>query len=156
PETLLAQNPTAKLLKQIIDKDGTEAALARLQQLAASDKSILEQSHSLTHLIGRVSYDHYGSAAVAFQHCNQTFESGCYHGVLEGYLKKSQTLKPADVATLCDIASGNGEQRANLRFQCVHGMGHGLSLYFDHDLNRTLTNCDYLRSDWDRTSCYGG
>src|SRR6266550_9592733 len=43
-----------------------------------------------------------------------------------------------------------------LRFQCVHGMGHGLMMVYDHDLPRALGGCDLLSEGWDRESCYGG
>ena len=41
-------------------------------------------------------------------------------------------------------------------FQCVHGMGHGLTMFHGHDLPRALTDCDLLSDGWDRESCYGG
>jgi len=153
--TLLAQNPSAVLLKQVIEREGTEAALARLEALVAADPSILGQSHTLVHFIGRASFDRYGSAQKAFPHCRQTFESGCYHGVLEAHLKQSNALTERDVAPICEETTG-ADSTANLRFQCVHGLGHGLSLYFEHDLVRALGYCDFLKSEWDRQSCYGG
>src|SRR4029079_17845703 len=42
------------------------------------------------------------------------------------------------------------------RFQCVHGMGHGLEMVYAHDLKKALTGCDLLTDWWDRHSCYSG
>ena len=43
----------------------------------------------------------------------------------------------------------------NLHFQCIHGLGHGLTLFFNHNLLRPLRYCDYLDATWAQ-SCYGG
>ncbi|MGH7582571.1 MAG: hypothetical protein ACREL5_05045, partial [Gemmatimonadales bacterium] len=43
-----------------------------------------------------------------------------------------------------------------LRFQCVHGEGHGFDMMANWDLPTALKHCDWLRTAWDRQSCYGG
>ncbi len=43
-----------------------------------------------------------------------------------------------------------------LRFQCVHGIGHGLTMFYAHNSAAGVGGCDLLREHWDRESCYGG
>src|SRR5262245_31870282 len=151
----LAKDPTFLTLQEILRKQGTEKALQRLEELAASDRGVLGQSHQLAHALGRYSFSYYRDAAVAFGHCRETFESGCYHGVLEGYFGSLKEVTRADVATLCDRASAKAVGSI-LRFQCVHGLGHGLSGHFHGDIPRALSFCDALPTAWDQTSCHSG
>ena len=87
--------------------------------------------------------------------CRDDWQSGCYHGVLEAYFLSQPTVGQAQVAAVC-----NGQIKADekliLKFQCVHGLGHGLMMYLDHNLPKALQYCDYQAADWDRQSCYGG
>jgi hypothetical protein len=60
-----------------------------------------------------------------------------------------------DIQAFCQPFKGPGSSRWIL-FQCVHGMGHGLTMFYEHDLPKALTACDLLVEGWDRESCYGG
>jgi hypothetical protein len=143
------------MLKATLEKQGTAAALDQLERLAAADSAILGDGHPLAHALGRFSFTHYGSASKAFSQCKELFQSGCYHGVLEAYFIANPDFTGQDVAGLCStLVTGN--QTTFVKFQCVHGLGHGLTMYFEHDIFDALKYCDYLPTTWDRESCYGG
>jgi hypothetical protein len=152
-EEELAKDPVYQSLQQLLSKQGTEAAIARLQQLVA-DPAVLRMAHPYAHALGRFSFSHYGGASEAFQHCTADFASGCYHGVLEEYLKTRPVLEAKDIVSLC--GSGIATPDIFVKFQCLHGLGHGLTLLYQHDIFKALQYCDYLGADWDRQSCYGG
>jgi hypothetical protein len=141
--------------ERIIQTQGTEQALDALQQLSSADPDVRHYSHPYTHHIGKFTFTHYKDAATAFAHCKDTFWSGCYHGVLEGYVSQFPNLAPKDIASVC---SGVEDARRPIfmKFQCVHGLGHGLTMHFQHDLFKSLTYCDALPTTWDQESCYGG
>lgn len=141
--------------ERIIHTQGTEQALDTLQQLAAVDPDVRHYSHPYTHHIGKVSFAHYKDAPTAFAHCKDTFWSGCYHGVLEGYVSQYPNLAPKDIATVCSGVK-DPNRPTFMKFQCVHGLGHGLTMHFQHDLFKSLTYCDALPTTWDQESCYGG
>lgn len=144
-----------KQLEHILKTQGTEQALTVLEQLAAQDPDVLRDAHSYAHHLGRTSFSHYQDAATAFSHCRNTFWSGCYHGVLEGYLRNLPRVEPKDIATLCQT-SIDAQQSTFLEYQCLHGLGHGLTMYFQHNVPKALSFCDALRTNWERQSCYGG
>ncbi len=144
-----------QVLERIVRTEGTEQALDTLQQLSSVDPDVRHYSHPYTHHIGKVTFAHYTDAATAFAHCKDTFWSGCYHGVLEGYVSQFPNLAPDDIASVC--AGVQDPQRPIfMKFQCVHGLGHGLTMHFHHDLFKALTFCDALPTAWDQESCYGG
>ena len=141
--------------ERIIRTQGTEQALDTLQRLSSVDPEVRHYSHPYTHHIGKVSFAHYKDAATAFAHCKDTFWSGCYHGVLEGYVSQFPNLKPEDIAGVCGGVK-DPRRPIFMKFQCVHGLGHGLTMHFRHDLFKALTYCNALPTSWDQESCYGG
>jgi hypothetical protein len=142
-------------LQTVLREQGTSAALTKLEEMTVSDPSLLSQAHDVAHALGKYSFKHYGDAATAFSHCRETFQSGCYHGVMEAHFEANPTVDRVALGKLC---SGGimADQVLTLRFQCLHGLGHGLTFHFEHDLVKALAHCDYLPSTWDQGSCYGG
>lgn len=41
-------------------------------------------------------------------------------------------------------------------FNCLHGLGHGLTIRFDQDIFKALPFCTALGKLWEQQSCYGG
>src|ERR1041384_6515640 len=60
----------------------------------------------------------------AYASCNELFQSGCYHGVIQAYFAYEGT----DCANVVGLCRDHAEMRDSdwLHFQCVHGIGHGL------------------------------
>jgi hypothetical protein len=75
--------------------------------------------------------------------------------VIQAYFEARPEVTQPEVEGLCQPFKGPTQSRWVL-FQCVHGMGHGLTMFHAHDLPRALTDCDLLSDGWDRESCYGG
>jgi hypothetical protein len=153
--TAVANVPTAQTLLQLVREQGTSQALTRLEELANTDQAVLSEAHNYAHLIGKFSYSYYKDGPKAFGQCRELFQSGCYHGVLEAYFAATPNFGAREVVALCDQAVAQGSAMI-VRFQCLHGMGHGLTSSFEHDIFKALQYCDYLTSDWDRSSCHGG
>ena len=64
-------------------------------------------------------------------------------------------MDSARAVQLCNEIASEEKDRW-LRFQCVHGIGHGFEMAWNWDLPKALKGCDWLRTSWDRYSCYGG
>jgi hypothetical protein len=130
-------------------------AMRALASLAVLDLDANREGHVFAHGIGMAAGRGGGDIAKMFAQCDESNQSGCYHGVLQSYLMAAKKLGPAEVNAVCQPFRGPKADRW-LLFQCVHGTGHGLTMYYDHDLPRALTDCGYLIEGWDRTSCYAG
>jgi len=142
-------------LEKILRTQGTEHALATLDTLTRQDPDVLRDAHPYTHHLGRASFAYYKDVAEAFAHCREMFWSGCYHGVLEGYLRSLPEVRADTIAAVC-TREIDAWQSTFLQYQCLHGLGHGLTLYFDYQLPTALEGCDALASPWERESCYSG
>lgn len=161
PETCRTQSFEAKIrcyqmhLETVLQLEGTEQALTVLEQITSQDPDALREAHPLVHHIGQRSFARYGTAPLALSHCRDVFWSGCYHGVLQGFLSSLPVIEPQHILPLCPT-SETVSAYSFQRYNCLHGLGHGLTIQFQYDLLKSLAFCDALLGSWDRESCYGG
>jgi len=134
---------------------GVANAVATLDTLIASDRDVSRRAHDYAHGIGIEAYGRYPDIVSTFTACGEAASSGCRHGFIQAYFESRDRMATPDVQSFCQPFKAPGSSRWIL-FQCVHGMGHGLTMFYEHDLPRALTACDQLLDNWDRESCYGG
>jgi hypothetical protein len=130
-------------------------AMGALAHLGELDIDVKRDGHVYAHGIGIAGGKRGGDIAATFAMCDPSNQSGCYHGVIQAYFAAASSIGPKEVNSLCEPFRGPDSDRW-IRFQCVHGEGHGFEMIYDHDLNKSLTGCDMLSDPWDQTSCYGG
>ncbi len=144
-----------KELIPLVDAGGPKLAMGALMQVAKGDRDVRGFGHVYAHAIGMHAFDADRNVERTFSSCTDAFQSGCYHGVIEAYFASSGRVDSSSVRQLCGPWSQPGVY-GWLRFQCVHGLGHGLTMHYAHDLVSALAGCDLLAESWDRESCYGG
>jgi hypothetical protein len=71
------------------------------------------------------------------------------------YVSQFPDVQPTDITSLCSDVKDR-HRPIFIKFQCVHGLGHGLTMHFQHDLATALRFCDARPTQWDQESCYGG
>jgi hypothetical protein len=147
----------ATAVVRIAEERDIEAAMAVVERIDATDG----EGHVLTHMVGIRGFRGAETVGESFAQCTPIHQSGCYHGVIQAYFAElSRAEGPRGVTTgrldaLCAPYSGPDGDRW-LRFQCLHGIGHGVMLVHENHLPRALQACDLLTDAWDREVCYGG
>jgi hypothetical protein len=144
-----------KHLVPLVDRGGPKLAMGTLMQVANGDRDVRGFGHVYAHAIGIHAFDADKNVERTFSSCTDAFQSGCYHGVIEAYFANSGKVDSTSVTALCVPWSQPGVY-GWLRFQCAHGLGHGLTMHYEHNLVSALEGCDFLVESWDRESCYGG
>jgi len=131
-------------------------AMGTLDRIVHSDPSLILLGHPLAHALGYAVRSTPASATRLLSECDDRYQSGCYHGILQRYFDARMGLPLAQSVLLapCDGLRGTREQFR--LFDCLHGVGHGLMMYHGYDANASLKDCDRLASDWDQRSCYSG
>jgi hypothetical protein len=131
-------------------------AMGTLDYVVRSDKSLILLGHPLAHALGYAVRSTPATATRLLIQCDDRYQSGCYHGILQRYFDARIGMPIAQSVLLapCDGLRGTREQFR--LFDCLHGTGHGLMMYHRYDVNASLKDCDRLASDWDQRSCYGG
>lgn len=149
----------------LLESKSAKELLAELDDLGKTDSSILVQCHPITHSVGRSLYKKLSEEgkhiADVFQQCDHTCHSGCFHGAMERlFLSASQDghitpqILREKAPTICTSFEYGLE--GNLRFQCLHGLGHAILFFNNYNLTDSLKICDLLSIEWDASSCYGG
>lgn len=135
---------------------GIRPALDSLQTLARGDERIDLLGHQIAHALGRFAVAQRNYDASVFAECRPTFLSGCYHGVLEGWLAGHPGAGAASLRGLCTSPAMAGLPPYAFR-ECAHGLGHGLAGMHGHDLFAALPDCDVaLAGGLARRECYDG
>ncbi|MES2304569.1 MAG: hypothetical protein V4558_03640 [Gemmatimonadota bacterium] len=130
-------------------------AMQSLERLKTIDPDAAPNGHVFAHGIGISAEKGGGEITTIFGQCDESNESGCYHGVLQAYFSAAKSVTAVEVNAVCAPFRIKESDRW-LLFQCVHGAGHGLTMYYGHDVPRALKDCDYMPDEWGRRSCYAG
>jgi hypothetical protein len=147
----------AATLDARLEEGGPALALKLLDDLAARDADVRRDGHFYAHRIGISALKTPADVGRVFASCTPAYQSGCYHGVIQSYFMAEQsagrgvTTESADA--LCSDYRGT---RADLLFQCTHGLGHGLAILHKQELPDALASCDLLSRGDEREMCYAG
>lgn len=142
-------------LMPLVSSRGVKVAMGTLHRIGNHQPAVAANSHVYAHGVGITAGKLGGNVAETFASCTEIYQSGCYHGVIQAYFETVRSVDSSAVNTLCQTYAQAGGDRW-LRFQCVHGMGHGLTMFYAHNLPQALIGCDMLADGWDRESCFGG
>lgn len=140
--------------------------LALVEQYRNLDSEIEMNCHPITHSIGRYNYSITKNLGSAFEVCDLTCNSGCFHGVMERLFFNDDELQSGrkhltaeqmkdKVKDICN-QSNFINPTTSVIFQCLHGLGHAILYSLDYQYLEGFKVCDYLESDYEQTSCHGG
>jgi hypothetical protein len=131
-------------------------AMGTLDLIVHNDPSLVLLGHPLAHALGYAVRSTPATATRLLSECDDRYQSGCYHGILQRYFDARVGMPIAQKVLVapCDGLRGTREQFR--LFDCLHGTGHGLMMYHRYDVNASLNDCDRLAADWDQRSCYSG
>lgn len=158
-----AENRTScyqALLDDVLKTKGMDSGMTALTELATAEQVVRANSHMFAHSLGLAAFSTPAELAAVFTKCSPGFQSGCYHGVIQGYFLDLRRRSPGKAVGAEEVNALCRDFRADyskwLLFQCAHGLGHGLELIYSHDLPRALAGCDLVSSLSERPACYGG
>jgi hypothetical protein len=131
-------------------------AMGTLDLVVHKDQSLVLLGHPLAHALGYAVRSTSSTATRLLSECDDRYQSGCYHGILQRYFdaRMGMPIAQSVLVAPCDGLRGTREQFR--LYDCLHGTGHGLMMYHSYDVNASLKDCDRLTADWDQRSCYSG
>jgi cytochrome c553 len=140
----------------LVYADGASRALSILGRTMQTNKTVGLGCHRIAHRMGAAALKHYDEdVGLAFSKGDAVCSSGYYHGILERAFAGVPQSKLGETARkLC--SSGTIAHDDFLRFQCNHGLGHGLMLTTHYEMPLSLDTCDKLRGGYDVDACQGG
>jgi hypothetical protein len=133
---------------------GVRTALDSLQALVDRDSVLGFRGHELAHALGRFAMGERKQLSM-LRECTPIFQSGCFHGALEGYFLQGGTADAESVRQICPERPAPG-QRGYEVLECWHGLGHGLMVHFKGDFSQAVPLCDRLQPETARRECTDG
>jgi hypothetical protein len=134
---------------------GITAAMDSLDQVATADSSFVNDAHMIAHGLGRFAIANNRNDPSVLSKCRPTYQAGCYHGVLEGYMTSLPRVDAAATTQLCSKLLDNPSSRFD-GLQCAHGLGHGFLEAMKYKLSEALVACDAFSERDLQRECYDG
>jgi hypothetical protein len=145
-----------KYFDTVVKQDGSGSALAQLEKLNKQDGSVEAICHTVIHRIGHSALKFYGTVdkAIAAGNGSEICWSGYYHGVMEQYMAKFSDSELLRLMT--SICEPSDRPYSFDHYNCLHGLGHGLTIRFEQDIFKALPYCEAVTGGWEQQSCFGG
>jgi len=125
--------------------------------LSVYDKSDF-YCHHQAHRLGMFLYDVIGNLQESLLHADQRCGGAVFHGIVQNYLTTQvlvddKNLNNIDITQICS----NYDNTYSLqRWQCLHGLGHGLTEMYGYDVSTAVNRCDEFDSRLEQLSCSKG
>ena len=125
------------------------------------DEGVLDDCHLTAHYIGEANLaKHNFDAGQAFATCDFGCIEGCFHGVMEGYVRSDPDPSAVleRIGSMCkNVAPDDRTKKAVLlRGQCAHGLGHGLVAHGFVSIPQALEACQSIGDGHYARRCGGG
>lgn len=137
----------------LLEEQDPGTALRTLADDSESDEKLMSFCHDILHDLGHAAFEKHGSFEEAAKYQTDFCNSGYLHGVFEAYFETVDDPL-SEVGNLCD--SINQTKSKFEKWQCNHGIGHGIMYLTGGDLDESLQLCaDYLDGE-NIESCQNG
>jgi hypothetical protein len=144
----------AAVFRMVRAEGGVHTALDSLKSMTARDHDLQARGHELAHALGRFAMGERRDLAV-LRECTPIFQSGCFHGALEGWFLQGGTVDARTVGGICGTRPERGRPAYEV-LECWHGLGHGMMVRFSGDIAQALPLCDRLQTATARRECQDG
>lgn len=134
---------------------GVTRAMDSLQSLSVADTTFRNDGHMIAHSLGRFAIAKSHGDPSVLAECRPTFQAGCYHGVLEGYLSSLPKVDAHATTGLCNSLIKPDSSRFPAT-ECAHGLGHGFVEALGYNLAAALSACDVFGDDELKGECRDG
>lgn len=122
-----------------------------LRKSMKENAGVTASCHLLSHDIGHAAYRKYEEFGKAMLYKDEICNAGYIHGVIESYFSED-----SDITEKMRLVCGPYVTGAFTRWQCDHGIGHGLMFATNNDLPKALQLCETLSNEGSKHPCISG
>lgn len=146
--------------RKVAELFSKQFALKKILALFSANEQypeIYSRCHEVTHYLSRNEYKKTGSVAKVYAQCDSTCHGGCYHGVLEQYIKDKNLALGALRLEFPKVCGKIEDFATPLVFnECQHGLGHAAMFVTEMEVPNSLSLCDTLDSQNGQERCWSG
>lgn len=116
--------------------------------------------HPSGHPLGEFFSGYLGNVTLAISFNDPIMCGGSiYHGIIMNFMRTKllfNNMEPLDVEILKICPQDFDENPTITRWECIHGVGHGLTILYQYDVFSAVKRCDEFEKDWEKVSCSKG
>lgn len=141
-------------LESLAEKEGAEAAWKYLLKTYDTPKGVVGNPHDMAHLVGQLLFKERGFKGLST--CTPVFAFGCYHGLMEVAFDENDAKSYQENILKAEKSCEKlGGEENPAYWSCVHGMGHGIITFREHNTSLALNDCNLLKERMQHY-CYDG
>jgi len=149
-----------ELQRLVLYKEHPNSIMKTYYDLMDHYKKRYFSCHPESHDLAEFLYGYLGDVSLALDFNDPLMcGGGNYHGIVYSHLKSQVILndmdpQKVDISKICPNDPLNEQTIA--RWECIHGVGHGLTKINNFDVFPALERCEEFEKDWERVSCSKG
>lgn len=130
--------------RAVVKRDGVNAAVSDLKARFYRNEMSSLDCHYILHAIAFAQWEKTPAMTEAFVYGDALCLGGYYHGIVIRAADEEGTLGgPEVMRRACEPLIAQGKSVYDMS-KCAHGLGHGIMLSTNHDLERSLSFCATL------------
>ncbi len=114
--------------------------------------------HETAHHLGMWLYGYTGDINKSLSYAKMQCGGAVFHGIMQNYFMTKQlhgqSESQIEITKICPVDPEN--PNSMIRWQCLHGLGHGLMAYYNDNATAAVSHCDELAPGWEQLSCSKG
>jgi len=114
--------------------------------------------HEIGHHLGMWLNAYVGNVQEGLDLAKQQCGGSIFHGVIQNYLQiqkfKNTSINEIDIQEIC--SKFKEDPSFINRWQCLHGLGHGLADIYDYDVKSAVSRCEEFEPGLEQISCSKG
>jgi len=146
-------------LREVENTRDEQTVLSTFTQLVSQFDENKIECHETAHHLGAFLYPYVGKDLTkAFEYAGQGCGGAIYHGIIQNYfaIQRYNDVDP-DTIKIVDVCPRFEDHPYEIeRWQCLHGIGHGLIVAYDYDVFSAVKRCNVFESGWEQISCSKG
>ena len=141
-------------LEEEAERAGPSSAWQYVLAAYTTPEGVIGSAHDMAHLVGQLLFKEDGFDGLSV--CTPVFAFGCYHGLMEVAFDKDRPGNYEENLLSAQSACAElGDENHPPYWSCIHGIGHGVITFREHEVEAALADCDALKERV-RTYCYDG
>jgi len=146
-----------KFLQDVSQSHEKETIMNTVNELIFTYSDSLMLCHIHAHHLGNFVYGYLGDVKESIELVESTDCGGsAIHSIVKSHLDSQMLsnteLEQVDFISICPDSS---ESPTIDRWECLHGVGHGLASIYGYDMPSAVTACQQFE-DWEQVSCAKG
>jgi hypothetical protein len=144
-------------LKEIDKKEGQNAVFSEFSKVISVLQKNTTYCHAPAHHLGKFLFEYTDDLKTATSIADSRCGGAIIHGLLQSFFEKSSNnsidIEKIIPSKICTYYGGDFSRD---RYECLHGLGHGLVIFYDYDIFKAIKYCGEFSEDWEINTCSNG